>query len=438
MPNVNLAPFDAQQAQINRNRQLAAALQQQSVEPLTQPTVPGARISPVEGLAKLAQALAAKYQNSKLDKSQAQLSANQLTDTKSKMLALANALSTPSTDPTAEPDRLKGVQALAEALSSSNPAVAQGGQAMMQNQMIQGREAASTAAQQAQQEDQQRFQSGQAGANREFEAQQNQANRDNQMAIQNLPARPKESQLLSPEEEAQQLRLHPAPVPPTKNIDPLSPEGIAASIKIRTAEAKLKPDTAIDPDQLSAWVQVGKTNPEMLKKLSPKDYSAVVAEIQRTGGIAPAEADVMKTTMAANALDSAKWLKDNFSSGAVGVKGPSQAFGLLSKPIAGTSARDFADKFDTFKNQVVLPNLNMLHGLGRVTDREFQALQSSMTAIDTSMSEGQFKSELNKVIDTLQKMQPTSNASGSAKSPDGVDPAVWGVMTPQERALWGK
>jgi hypothetical protein len=58
----------------------------------------------------------------------------------------------------------------------------------------------------------------------------------------------------------------------------------------------------------------------------------------------------------------------------------------------------------------------MLKGLGRVTDREFQALQSSVNAIDRSMSEDQFKSELNKIITTFENMKAAPAATAPAPS----------------------
>src|SRR6266446_2478740 len=69
---VNLAPYPyaAQQAEIDRRRKMAQALQQQAMEPIEQPTMPGVRISPVQGLAKLLQQFSGQYQQGKLDKEQ--------------------------------------------------------------------------------------------------------------------------------------------------------------------------------------------------------------------------------------------------------------------------------------------------------------------------------------------------------------------------------
>lgn len=117
-------------------------------------------------------------------------------------------------------------------------------------------------------------------------------------------------------------------------------------------------------------------------------------------------------------------------SGAVGAKGPSSLFGLRSTPFAGTQAANFDAKLKQTVNDVVLPNLTILHGLGRVTDREFQALQSSITSLNTNLSEDEFKKELKNVTDTIdQKIADTQpevtkssvqNALTSGYSPDQI------------------
>src|SRR5467141_3100752 len=68
----SLAPYlyAVQQAEIDRRRKMAQALQQQAMEPIEQPTMPGVRISPVQGLAKLLQQFAGQYQQNKLDTQQ--------------------------------------------------------------------------------------------------------------------------------------------------------------------------------------------------------------------------------------------------------------------------------------------------------------------------------------------------------------------------------
>lgn len=85
---------------------------------------------------------------------------------------------------------------------------------------------------------------------------------------------------------------------------------------------------------------------------------------------------------------------------AVGFKG---IVGSFTGPIAGTAAADFTAKLKQVTNDVVLPNLTLLHGLGRVTDREFQALQGAITSLNPNESEYQFKKDLKEITDTVNQ-----------------------------------
>jgi len=55
MVDVNLSPYTAEQQAMDRRRKMAEAMQQQAVLPIEMPTVPGAKVSHLQGLAKLLQ-----------------------------------------------------------------------------------------------------------------------------------------------------------------------------------------------------------------------------------------------------------------------------------------------------------------------------------------------------------------------------------------------
>jgi hypothetical protein len=55
MPTINLSPFTAEQAAIERRRKMAEALQQQAQQPMELPTTPGVQLSPLGGLTKVFQ-----------------------------------------------------------------------------------------------------------------------------------------------------------------------------------------------------------------------------------------------------------------------------------------------------------------------------------------------------------------------------------------------
>ena len=55
MPAINLSPLTAEQEALDRRRKMAEAMQQQAILPIEMPNVPGAKVSPYQGLAKLLQ-----------------------------------------------------------------------------------------------------------------------------------------------------------------------------------------------------------------------------------------------------------------------------------------------------------------------------------------------------------------------------------------------
>ncbi len=167
MPNVNLSPLDAQQAALNRRRALALALQQQSMEPIASPPVRGAQISPVEGIAKLAQALVGNLSNRRLDKEQSALSDQQQQQRESQAGSLVASLTPPAQGDVVQPDnsglplpqlgpqpqqlnpapqqldaRTQSIKALAAALASQDPMMQKSGEAGLQNLMVSGRDSA--------------------------------------------------------------------------------------------------------------------------------------------------------------------------------------------------------------------------------------------------------------------------------------------------------
>lgn len=153
---------------------------------------------------------------------------------------------------------------------------------------------------------------------------------------------------------------------------------------------------------------------------NPSLKSLVSQGLSQSGGSA---SDILDTTQ-----QSLKELNDMVSgnegtlgngfTSAVGAKGLSSLFGALGKPIAGTPAANFDAKLNQVKNDVILPNLTLLHGLGRVTDREFQALTSAVTSLSTDLDENAFKTELKNITDRINEkaIQAKSSSSSSSSS----------------------
>lgn len=146
------------------------------------------------------------------------------------------------------------------------------------------------------------------------------------------------------------------------------------------------------------WVKNIKSGQAKLSDV-PKNLKNAVATGLANGSNSQTEmlATTKKSLDELNAM-----VKDNKGfTGAVGMKGPSSLFGLKGHPFAGTDAYNFDAKLKQTMNDVVLPNLTLLHGLGRVTDREFQALQSAVTSLNPDLGQEEFKTELKNITDRV-------------------------------------
>jgi len=80
MPDINLSPYTAEQAAVDRRRKMAEVMAQQAATPIEMPTVPGAKVSTAQGLAKLLQGYMAGQELQKADLEQKQHEENYLSD----------------------------------------------------------------------------------------------------------------------------------------------------------------------------------------------------------------------------------------------------------------------------------------------------------------------------------------------------------------------
>lgn len=80
MPDINLAPTNYELDAIQKRRRMAELLSQQALQPLEMPQMPGVRISPIAGLAKLLQAYTAKTKLEKADTEEKQYQSDYLSD----------------------------------------------------------------------------------------------------------------------------------------------------------------------------------------------------------------------------------------------------------------------------------------------------------------------------------------------------------------------
>ena len=80
MPDINLSPLTAEQSALDRRRKLAEAMQQQAILPIEMPNVPGAKVSPYQGFAKLLQGYIAGKNLERAETAQKEYEANTMSD----------------------------------------------------------------------------------------------------------------------------------------------------------------------------------------------------------------------------------------------------------------------------------------------------------------------------------------------------------------------
>jgi len=169
-----------------------------------------------------------------------------------------------------------------------------------------------------------------------------------------------------------------------------------------------------DPATVAAWATNIKNGTAKLSDITgdPALKSAVSTALASGGSSAD--------TILATTQQSLQELNDmvNNNQGFTGAVGSKLAFGTLGGIVPGglpgSSEADFNAKLNQVKNDVILPNLTLLHGLGRVTDREFQALTSAVTSLNTNESEAQFKTDLASLTTQINEKVAESNAGQSA------------------------
>jgi len=80
MATINLSPLTAEQESLDRRRKMAEAMQQQAILPIEMPTVPGAKVSPYQGFAKLLQGYIAGKNLERAEEEKKQYEADTLSD----------------------------------------------------------------------------------------------------------------------------------------------------------------------------------------------------------------------------------------------------------------------------------------------------------------------------------------------------------------------
>ena len=80
MPAINLSPLTAEQESLDRRRKMAEAMQQQAILPIEMPNVPGAKVSHLQGFAKLLQGYIASKNLERAEEEKKQYEADTMGD----------------------------------------------------------------------------------------------------------------------------------------------------------------------------------------------------------------------------------------------------------------------------------------------------------------------------------------------------------------------
>jgi hypothetical protein len=99
MPDINLNPYTIEQAAMDRRRKMAESMQQQSILPIEMPNVPGAKVSHLQGLAKILQSYVANKNLEKADAEQKAFGEKYQTEKTGQFQDLARLLSAPAQAP---------------------------------------------------------------------------------------------------------------------------------------------------------------------------------------------------------------------------------------------------------------------------------------------------------------------------------------------------
>jgi hypothetical protein len=124
MADINLNPYTAESEAIAKKLRMAELLQQQAMQPIELPTMPGVRVSPLSGLAKMLQAYGASKQSERATEEQKALAQRYQGDVASDFQSMIRALQAPAQagQPAIEPTFQEGQSTITQGGQAAIPA----------------------------------------------------------------------------------------------------------------------------------------------------------------------------------------------------------------------------------------------------------------------------------------------------------------------------
>ncbi len=208
-------------------------------------------------------------------------------------------------------------------------------------------------------------------------------------------------------------------------------------LDLKKAQADL---ASVSDPTVQSWVTNIKNGDAKFSDIPAKNEglkNAVSAGLANGGNTSQAQAELINQT--SDAIDTL--LKTPGKSAAIGTNIPTPwsvvtdpADSLFFKGLPGSNSAAYLAQLDRVKNLMTLPNLKLLKGVGRITDREFQTLSSAMTSLNKNLPESVYNAELQRVKDVFdakkKELDTTHNGISLPTSPSDSGSSYNGITLP--------
>lgn len=428
--------YQAEADAIARRQRMAQALQEQAFQPMQMPQQPGVLVSPFQGLAQMLRAYTGAVGERRAEQDKLDLASRAQERASADMSRLAEALRGRPASPGGLTEDASGNVTQADPMAAMKPS-----ESLYRVVPLLSPEMQQTAlglAQGAQtREDKQAFQSSQEAENRASRLQERMLTLDAASATAGANREMQQNLAQEKNDLMRELAALKGQGGGTPYFTPVPTPGGVVAFNNRTG-------TIAQPTLGGAAVVKSADSPDLQRNLADAKASGKVAGTART------QAGIDLPTATAAAQNSLQLIDQMVGSEDGTVKphpGFTSAVGLRIPGlglIPGTQTASFNALLDQVKGGAFLQAFNTLKGGGQITEREGEKATDAITRMNNSQSEAEFikaarefQSILRAGIErSKQKAGQAAPMAGPAGSPGGVDPALWNVMTPEERALW--
>lgn len=428
----NVSFTNPDEMELQRRRAMAQALQSESMKPMEQQTAGGWVIpnSPWQGAAKLAQAYAGNMAQTRAQELAKGMQEKQQATRGADMSLLVNALAGRQASPGGLTEDAAGNVTRSDPMQAMSPV--QGlGQAlpMMQDPQMQqmGMQALFGAQQRGDQQDFQRQQ-----------LQMQQAHQSQERSLADQRARERQTSNAELQRELVQMRADVGGDRPFFQFLPSSTGYMAGNARTGQVQPVMHNDRQVVP---------AAQDPSLQGQIAQNKAGG------KERGEAQAQAQMDMPRVIDNATNSLQLIdqmigsEDRKSKEHPGFRtSVGMGLGPLTKRVPGTDAAGFHALLDQVKGGAFLEAFNSLKGGGQITEVEGKKATDAITRMQTATKETEFVKAAREYQGIIRKgvERAQTKAGGKYSGPDrrgvpqGVDPALWSVMTPEEKALWAQ